>query len=93
VAEIAAAAKPAILVPFPYAADNHQQKNAEALQRAGAARMVLDRDMHGARLFDEVKTLVADTGALDRMTEAVRRFARPGAAERAAEVLEEVACP
>src|SRR5205823_3520084 len=47
VAELAAAGKPAILVPFPFATDNHQQKNAEALLRANAARMMLDRDLNG----------------------------------------------
>ena len=93
VAEVAAAGKPAILVPFPFAADNHQQKNAEAFQRAGAACLVLDRDLTGARLFDEVKFLVHDSpDALEKMAEAARRLAKPGAAERAADVLEEVAC-
>ena len=93
IAEVAAAGKPAILVPFPFATDNHQQKNAEAFQRAGAARLALDRDLTGARLFDEVKALVRDdTGALARMGEAARRLAKPGAAQRAADVLEEVAC-
>lgn len=92
VAELAAAGKPSILVPFPFAADNHQQKNAEALERAGAAKLILDRDMQGARLFDEVRALAFDPEALRRMGEKVRQFARPDAAERAASVLEEVAC-
>jgi UDP-N-acetylglucosamine--N-acetylmuramyl-(pentapeptide) pyrophosphoryl-undecaprenol N-acetylglucosamine transferase len=92
VAEVAAAGKPAILVPFPFAADNHQQKNAEALVRAGAARMVLDRDMNGARLFDQVASLAAQLAELERMANAVRQFAKPNAATRAADILEEVAC-
>ncbi len=92
VAELTAAGKPAILVPFPFATDNHQQKNAEALVRAGAAHMVLDRDMNGARLFDQVASLAANPEDLHRMAEAVRRFAKPNAAARAAEILEEIAC-
>ncbi len=85
VAEVAAAGKASVLVPFPFAADQHQLKNAEALARAGAARMVLDAEMNGQRLFDEVTSIPADeVGAL------ARAFARPGAAERAADVLEEV---
>ena len=60
VSELAAAGRPSILVPFPFAADNHQQRNAEAMVRAGAARMVLDNEMTGQRMFDEVMALVGD---------------------------------
>jgi UDP-N-acetylglucosamine--N-acetylmuramyl-(pentapeptide) pyrophosphoryl-undecaprenol N-acetylglucosamine transferase len=91
VAELAAAGKPSVLVPFPYAADDHQLHNAEAFERAGAARLVLDRDLSGAKLHAAVMSLAADPGELDRMGEAARRFAHPGAAQRAAEILEEVA--
>jgi UDP-N-acetylglucosamine--N-acetylmuramyl-(pentapeptide) pyrophosphoryl-undecaprenol N-acetylglucosamine transferase len=92
VAELAAAGKPAILVPFPFATDNHQQKNAEALVRAGAARMMLDRDMNGARLFDQIAALAAQPAELELMADAVRQFAKPNAAARAADVLEEITC-
>jgi UDP-N-acetylglucosamine--N-acetylmuramyl-(pentapeptide) pyrophosphoryl-undecaprenol N-acetylglucosamine transferase len=90
VAEIAAAGKASVLTPFPYAADQHQLRNAEALERAGAARLVRDHEMTGERLFAIVRELSADNGALERMGAAARRFARPGAARRAAEILEEV---
>jgi UDP-N-acetylglucosamine--N-acetylmuramyl-(pentapeptide) pyrophosphoryl-undecaprenol N-acetylglucosamine transferase len=88
VAELAAAGKPSILVPFPFAADDHQKKNAEALVRAGAARMVEDQDMDGARLFSEVMQLARDRMQLRRMGEAARPLAHPDAAARAAAVLE-----
>ena len=91
VAELAAAGKPSVLVPFPYAADDHQLHNAEAFERAGAARLVLDRDWTGAKLHETVMSLAADRTELDRMGEAARRFAHPGAAKRAAEILVEVA--
>jgi len=91
VAELAAAGKPALLVPFPYAADNHQWRNAEALARAGAARLVPDAEFTGERLFEEVRALAAEPGALERMGAAARRLARPGAAQRAAELLEQLA--
>ncbi len=91
VAELAAAGKPAILVPFPYATDDHQLHNAEAFERAGAAKLVLDRDWNGARLHEMATSLADDSSALDRMGEAARRLAHPGAAKRAAEILEEVA--
>ncbi len=90
VAEIAAAGKAAILVPFPYAADDHQTRNAEALARSGAARMVADREFTGERLFREVSALAAEPGAIERTAEAASKFARPGAAARAADILEEL---
>lgn len=86
-AELAAAGKPAILVPFPFAADEHQLRNAEALARAGAARLVEDRRLDGRRLFEEVSGLAARPGELEAMARAVRRFARPEAAARAAAAL------
>jgi UDP-N-acetylglucosamine--N-acetylmuramyl-(pentapeptide) pyrophosphoryl-undecaprenol N-acetylglucosamine transferase len=90
VAELAAAGKPAILVPFPYAADDHQLRNAEAFAAAGAARLVLDREMTGRRLFEEVMSLASEPGRLERMGQAARKLARPGAARRAADILEEL---
>jgi UDP-N-acetylglucosamine--N-acetylmuramyl-(pentapeptide) pyrophosphoryl-undecaprenol N-acetylglucosamine transferase len=89
-AELAAAGKPAILVPFPFATDDHQLHNAEAFRSAGAARLVLDSEMTGARLVREVRELAAARPLLDQMAANARRLARPGAAERAADVLEKV---
>jgi UDP-N-acetylglucosamine--N-acetylmuramyl-(pentapeptide) pyrophosphoryl-undecaprenol N-acetylglucosamine transferase len=88
VSELAAAGKPSILVPFPYAADNHQTHNAQAMERGGAARLVRDAELTGERLFEAVTQLMAD---LEAMGKAARRFSKPGAARRAAVVLEEVA--
>jgi UDP-N-acetylglucosamine--N-acetylmuramyl-(pentapeptide) pyrophosphoryl-undecaprenol N-acetylglucosamine transferase len=90
-AELAAAAMPSVLVPFPFAADNHQLRNAEAMAAAGAARVVEDTDMSGERLFLEVQALERDRAALKRMGAAARTLARPGAARRAADVLEQAA--
>jgi UDP-N-acetylglucosamine--N-acetylmuramyl-(pentapeptide) pyrophosphoryl-undecaprenol N-acetylglucosamine transferase len=90
VAEIAAAGKPAVFVPFPFAADDHQTRNAEVLARAGAARMVPDREFTGKKLFEEVSALAAAPEALEKMGRAARAFARPGAAERAARIVEEL---
>ncbi len=89
VAEIAAAGLPSVLVPLPFAADDHQRKNAEALVEAGAARMVLDGELTGERLFREVEELRKDPQRLAEMRRQARRFAKPGAADRAADVLEE----
>lgn len=89
--EIAAAGVPSILVPLPFAADDHQRLNAEVLAKAGAARIVLDKEMNGERLFREVNELRADPAALQQMRARVREFAKPGAAERAADILIEAA--
>lgn len=90
VTELAASGKPAILVPFPYAADQHQLKNAEAFERAGAAKLILDRDMNGRRLYDEVARLVSEPGKLENMGMQARTFAKPHAAQRTAEILEQL---
>jgi UDP-N-acetylglucosamine--N-acetylmuramyl-(pentapeptide) pyrophosphoryl-undecaprenol N-acetylglucosamine transferase len=88
ISELAAAGKPSILAPLPTAADNHQLHNAQAFERAGAARLVLDREMDGKRLFEEVRALASDPAALRAMAEKARGFAHPGAAKRAADLLE-----
>jgi len=88
VAELAAAGKPAILVPLPTAADQHQLRNAEAFEKAGAAVLVLDKDMDGGRFFEEVAKLQANQEVLRRMGEKARTLAHPDAARRAADVVE-----
>jgi UDP-N-acetylglucosamine--N-acetylmuramyl-(pentapeptide) pyrophosphoryl-undecaprenol N-acetylglucosamine transferase len=91
VSEVAAAGKPAVLVPFPFAADDHQTRNAEAMQRAGAARLIRDQEMTGEKLAGAVLELARSPDALEKMGDAARRLAHPGAARKAADILEEVA--
>lgn len=90
-AELAAAAKPSVLVPFPFAADQHQLRNAEAFERGGAALLIRDEVFTGRKLFETVSELASNPHRLDQMAHSARRFARPGAARRAAEILEEAA--
>jgi UDP-N-acetylglucosamine--N-acetylmuramyl-(pentapeptide) pyrophosphoryl-undecaprenol N-acetylglucosamine transferase len=91
VAELAAAGKPSILVPFPFAADDHQLRNAGAFERTGAARLLPDRETTGERLFHEITKLAAEPGALQKMAASARSLAHPGAAEKAADILERLA--
>ncbi len=91
VAELAAAGKPSILVPFPFAADQHQLKNAEAMERAGAAKLVLDKDMTGESLFQTIVAMAKEPGRLETMGAKARLQAKPDAAMRAVEILEEEA--
>jgi UDP-N-acetylglucosamine--N-acetylmuramyl-(pentapeptide) pyrophosphoryl-undecaprenol N-acetylglucosamine transferase len=91
VSELAAAGKPSMLIPFPFAADQHQLKNAEALQGTGASRLSLDKDWNGQKLFEVVKEIFEKPDELRAMEAAARKLARAGAARRAAEILQEVA--
>ena len=90
-AEIAACGTPAILVPYPYAAHNHQEINANNLVERGAAVLILDRELTGDRLAREVAHLLADRQALRRLSAHARTFARLDAAERLVHSLERVA--
>ena len=90
VAELAAAGRASILVPFPFAADQHQLRNAQAMQAAGAARLVEDRGLTGERLSAELREMLETPGRLEAMELGARRMARPDAARRAAEVLESI---
>jgi UDP-N-acetylglucosamine--N-acetylmuramyl-(pentapeptide) pyrophosphoryl-undecaprenol N-acetylglucosamine transferase len=87
-AELAALGKPAVLVPLPSAADDHQRRNAEVLARAGAAEILDERDLSGTRLAGVVGRLLADPAGLDAMGRAMRRFSRPDAASRIVDRLE-----
>ncbi len=84
VAEVAAAAKPAIFVPFPRAADDHQLRNAEAMQRAGAAVLVPEAELTPERLVGTIAELFADPARLARMAAAARSMAHPEAAHQIA---------
>jgi UDP-N-acetylglucosamine--N-acetylmuramyl-(pentapeptide) pyrophosphoryl-undecaprenol N-acetylglucosamine transferase len=80
IAELTAAGKPAVLIPLPTAADDHQRKNAEVLAGAGAADMIEQKDLTGTAIADRITALVSDTGRRERMAAAARGFARPDAA-------------
>lgn len=80
-AEITAWGLPAILVPYPFAAQAHQEENAEILARAGAAITVRDADLAGTALVDAVQALLDDARRRAAMTAASRALGRPDAAE------------
>ena len=90
VAELAAAGVPAVLVPWSGAAGDHQTRNAEALVDAGGAVLLADRDCATDALDALVTPLLADPARLARMGEAARTLARPDAAARLADLVEEV---
>jgi UDP-N-acetylglucosamine--N-acetylmuramyl-(pentapeptide) pyrophosphoryl-undecaprenol N-acetylglucosamine transferase len=89
-AELIAAGKAAVMIPFPFAADDHQRKNAEALQASGAARMILQKDLSGDRLASEIIELVKQPEAVSSMETAIRKLARGDAAVAAVNLIEEL---
>jgi UDP-N-acetylglucosamine--N-acetylmuramyl-(pentapeptide) pyrophosphoryl-undecaprenol N-acetylglucosamine transferase len=81
-AELAAAGRPAILIPLATATDDHQRRNAELVVAAGAAELIPQDELTGARLADRVLALAADVERRRQMGRAARRLARPDAAAR-----------
>jgi UDP-N-acetylglucosamine--N-acetylmuramyl-(pentapeptide) pyrophosphoryl-undecaprenol N-acetylglucosamine transferase len=80
IAELTAAGRPALLVPLPTAADDHQRKNAEVLAAAGAAEIVEQRTLTGALLAERIAAFIGDPARLGAMSAAARAMARPDAA-------------
>ena len=91
VAEVTAAGKPAIFIPLPTAADDHQRRNAEALVAGGAARLLPQSELSSERLTSEIASLLHDRAELDRMSQAARGFAHPDAAAKIAALAARVA--
>lgn len=94
VAEICAIGRPTVLIPYPYAADDHQARNAEALQAAGATIAIREEDVDPMRLGGEIRALVQDPARRASMSEAARRRGRPDAAAAIVDDLcEWLGCP
>ncbi|NLY52052.1 MAG: undecaprenyldiphospho-muramoylpentapeptide beta-N-acetylglucosaminyltransferase [Firmicutes bacterium] len=81
IAEITVRGLPAILIPFPYAAENHQEKNARVLERVGAARVILDRDVNGDTLGACIFELLGNPSLLARMAAASKELGRADATQ------------
>ncbi|MGI9056039.1 MAG: undecaprenyldiphospho-muramoylpentapeptide beta-N-acetylglucosaminyltransferase [Pyrinomonadaceae bacterium] len=90
-AEVAAAGKAAIMIPLPTAADDHQRNNAEALQTAGAVRMILQSDLNGERLANEIIEFINAPEKIGEMEKAARKLARIDAAETTVDLIENLA--
>ena len=81
-AELAVTGRPAIMIPFPYAAGDHQVANARAFERAGAAEVLLQKDLDAKTLAMKIQILFGDRERLHLMAEKGRLLANPGAAEK-----------
>jgi UDP-N-acetylglucosamine--N-acetylmuramyl-(pentapeptide) pyrophosphoryl-undecaprenol N-acetylglucosamine transferase len=88
VAELAAAGKPSLLVPFAAAADDHQKRNAEEMVNAGAAVLLTEQDLAApGKLLEALNSLLTDPARLTAMAAAAKTQAHPGAAEHIADRL------
>ena len=74
VTEIEKVGKPAIFIPFPFAAENHQEYNARALEKAGAANVILDKELTANKLNDSINDLIKDKIKLKEMGKKAREI-------------------
>jgi UDP-N-acetylglucosamine--N-acetylmuramyl-(pentapeptide) pyrophosphoryl-undecaprenol N-acetylglucosamine transferase len=91
VAELAAAGRAALLIPFPGATDQHQLENARAMEQAGAARVIMQSELTPERLAGEIRELMASPATLEQMETCARCLARPDAAACIADIVEDFA--
>ncbi|HOK10401.1 MAG TPA: undecaprenyldiphospho-muramoylpentapeptide beta-N-acetylglucosaminyltransferase [Candidatus Hydrogenedens sp.] len=84
-AEITVLAKPSILIPFPYATDNHQEHNARSIENAGAGEVILDKDCSADSLLPRIRKILNDPTLLENMSNSAKKLARPLASETIAE--------
>jgi UDP-N-acetylglucosamine--N-acetylmuramyl-(pentapeptide) pyrophosphoryl-undecaprenol N-acetylglucosamine transferase len=92
--EVAAHARPMVLIPYPHATADHQTENARYMERAGAAVVIPDSELTAPRLANEVGRLLSDRGRLTAMARASAELARPqAAAEIAGEILDAAGAP
>jgi UDP-N-acetylglucosamine--N-acetylmuramyl-(pentapeptide) pyrophosphoryl-undecaprenol N-acetylglucosamine transferase len=91
VAELAAAGRASLLIPFPGATDQHQLENARAMEKAGAARVIAQSHLSPERLAGEIRDLMAGPATLESMEKCAHSLARPDAAARIADLVENLA--
>jgi UDP-N-acetylglucosamine--N-acetylmuramyl-(pentapeptide) pyrophosphoryl-undecaprenol N-acetylglucosamine transferase len=90
-AEIAAAGRAAIFIPFGAATDSHQLRNAQEMQRAGAGRLIPEPELTAERLTSEIFSLVDQPDQIETQSNAARSLARPNATRDIVNLIEEVA--
>ena len=89
--ELAVVGKPAILIPYPHAADNHQQKNAQRFAEQGAAVLLSQYGLTAERLATEIKLLFSDLTTLKTMSRNMKKLGMPDAADRIVDLCLEMA--
>jgi UDP-N-acetylglucosamine--N-acetylmuramyl-(pentapeptide) pyrophosphoryl-undecaprenol N-acetylglucosamine transferase len=90
-AEVAAAGRAAIFIPFGRATDSHQLRNAQEMTKQGAGRVITENELTGARLAREIFSLVDDPAAMERMMAAAHAVSKPSAARDIVDLIEQAA--
>lgn len=90
ISEIAYLGIPAVLIPYPYATDDHQLRNAQSLEKKGAAVIILDNELTGEKLSENIYSILYNDERLKAMVESMRGFSAPEAAKRLKELVLEV---
>ena len=86
--EIAASGTPCVLIPSPNVTDNHQEKNARALEKPGGAVVILEKDCTAQKIFDEIKAIVEDPKKSGAMQKALHSIVVPDSAERVCDIMQ-----
>ncbi|NKE05365.1 undecaprenyldiphospho-muramoylpentapeptide beta-N-acetylglucosaminyltransferase [Mesobacillus selenatarsenatis] len=90
-AELTSLGIPSILIPSPYVTDNHQEKNARALSENGAAKLLLEKDLTGPKLVENIDQILGRDEKLAEMKKAAKKLGIPDAAQRLYRLMEELA--
>lgn len=85
--ELTAVGRPAILIPYPYAAGNHQEMNAQRLAEMGAARVILDHELDSEILAGSIRDLYETPGTREEMQRSSRSLGKPDAAQRVVDIV------
>ncbi len=89
-AELAYFGLPSILIPYPYAAEDHQRINAEVFVQAGAARMIMDQDLSSETLANNIMEIIQNETVLQYMSKAALKLAQPQAVDKIVTVLQDL---
>ena len=90
ITEVSVVGKPAIFIPFPYATENHQEYNARVLEKVGAAKIILDKDLNSEILENTIEKMVRDKSKLKKMGENATKVAMQNVEDRIYKEIKEV---
>lgn len=90
-AELTARGVPSVLIPYPFAAENHQEFNARELEKNGASRVILNKDLTGDKLIETLEQMLSSENTLQEMAQASRAMGKPNAAQTIAEMIVDLA--
>ena len=90
ITEISVVGKPAIFIPYPYATENHQEYNARVLEKVGAAKIILDKDLNSESLEKTIEEVVCNPNTLKQMGNNATKVAMPNVEEKIYEEIRKV---